>query len=110
MMELIHTHTPSKHLHEISPVPTIPVAFNKTLKQSAAILISQEHINRRKAADEKNRTRNISGVKKLQTKAKRRKTPEESSEQKDNIYESNICCECWENYFTTSKSDWIQCG
>jgi hypothetical protein len=56
------------------------VAFNKRLKQSATILISQEHINRRKAADEKNRTRNISGAKKPQTRAKRRKTPEESSE------------------------------
>jgi hypothetical protein len=87
------------------------VAFNKRLKQSAAILISQEHINRRKAADEKNRTRNISGAKKPQTRAKRRKTPEESSEQEDDIYDSNICCECWEYYFkTTSKSDWIQCG
>jgi hypothetical protein len=82
MMELIythtHTHAPSKHLLEIVLVPKIPVAFNKRLKQSAAILISQEYISRRKAADEKNRTRNISRAKKPQTKAKRRKTPEES--------------------------------
>jgi hypothetical protein len=87
------------------------VAFNKRLKQSATVLISQERINRRKAADEKNRTRNISGAKKPQTKAKRRKIHEESSEQEDDIYDSNICCECWENYFKAkSKSDWIQCG
>jgi hypothetical protein len=87
------------------------VTFNKRLKQSAAILISQGHINRRKAADEKNRTRNISRAKKPQTKATRRKTPEESSEQEDDIYDRNICCEFWEIYLkATSKSDWVQCG
>jgi hypothetical protein len=109
MMELICTHTPSKHLLKIGLVRKIPVAFNKRLKQSAAILISQQHSNRRKAADEKNQMRNISLSKKPQT-AERRKTPEESSEEEDDIYDSNICCDCWENYLKTSKSDWIQCG
>jgi hypothetical protein len=49
----IGAYTPGKHLLEITPVSKILTAFNKRLKQSATILISEEHINRRKAADEK---------------------------------------------------------
>jgi hypothetical protein len=86
------------------------MAFNKRLKQNAIILIYQEHNKRRKAADEKNGTGNISGAKKPQRKTKGRKTYEESSGQEDDTYGSKICCEFWENYFKiTSKSDWIQC-
>jgi hypothetical protein len=74
----IYTKRPSKHLLEISPVPKILTAFNKRMKQSATILLSQELINRRKVANEKNRTRNTLGSKKPETKAEQRKTPEES--------------------------------
>jgi post-segregation antitoxin (ccd killing protein) len=73
----IYTNRPSKHLLEISPDPKILTAFNKRMKQSATILMSQELINR-----QKNRKVNTSGSKKPQTKAEHRKTPEESYKRK----------------------------
>lgn len=74
----IYINRTSKYLIERSPVPKILTAFNKRMKQSATILMSLELINRRKAADEKNRTRNTSGTKKPQTKTEQRKAPEKS--------------------------------
>jgi hypothetical protein len=82
------------------------MAFNKRLRQIASILRSQGHINTQMAADKKIRTRDTSGAKTPQTKAKCRKLPEESSQREDDIYDGNACCACWENQFkTTSKSD-----
>jgi hypothetical protein len=51
---------------EISPTPKIPLPLKKLLKQSANIQISQEHIKKRKVADEAKRKRNIPRIKKPQ--------------------------------------------
>jgi hypothetical protein len=88
-------------------VPIIPI--QNQLDSSRKTLIG-DNINRRKTADE-NRTRTTSGEMKPQTITERRKTSKDSSEEENNIYDSNICCECWEDYSKkTSKCDWFQCG
>jgi hypothetical protein len=86
--------TALKHLLEFSPVPKIPTAFSKGMKQGATVLTSRVWLNRRKAADETIRTRNVSGLRGPQTEAKRKKILEESSEQEIDVYGRKICCKC----------------
>lgn len=129
--------TPTKILSEIHPVPKLPPILSKN-KQTAIILTSPEHIEKRKLVTQrKAETLNTKLEKSIQKIAKKQKensepktkkrkkvkrpssskTDEESEKQNETSEEEisddneNNCIECTENYFsTTSKEDWIQCS
>jgi hypothetical protein len=43
-------------------------------------------------------------------KKKKSKKKESSNQETYENSDTNKCCECWENYFrTTKKDDWIEC-
>ena len=115
--------SPSKHLHEISPIPKLPLPRSKRSRQSATVLTSPEHIEKCKKSQEnkakKNKLQTDKHNSNKNTRRKRRAISESSedieeggSESQKNLQEvdSNNCTECWENYYTTKeKADWIRC-
>lgn len=114
-------HTPTKYLHEVSPVPTLPVSHSKRRKQSAAVLTSSEHILKCKDAKDKKQKKlerqlNTSKCKSNVTKKKSTEVEEPRAEINETLatsaddVDTNDCVECWENYYTTKeKADWIRC-
>lgn len=130
-IDILEKESPSKYLHECSPVPTIPVPFYKRGKQSAAILNSKENIEAKKVKPKgkatpsipcKNRPRpaETSIQKKVPAKSFKKRsrnvsssdeneTSTENSDQSD-TKENSECTECFEEYRNTkSTADWIQC-
>lgn len=118
------TITPSKILHESSPIPKIPKIQFKKVKQSAAILNSIENIKKKK--ENTKATKNIqvrtetikkSVAKKKKITRKRMRIDSSSSNDsketcdRENIADTNYSCvECLDDYDTTNSSDdWIQC-
>ena len=116
--------TPTKHLHEISPVPVLEKKISKR-KQSAKVL-DKQFIKLKKAkvnetfVKEKRIKKSLFQKTKLNEKKKLIKPSTRSDSDEDPGVacldsislsdEENKCTECFEDYFkTTSTADWVQC-
>ncbi|XP_054706771.1 uncharacterized protein LOC129216581 [Uloborus diversus] len=92
------TSTPTKLLHQISPVPKLEERCRKRKKQSAMVITSQEHIKEKK----------LKSAAKLSKASKQlvMDTPIETG----GSDHTNNCLECEENYYLTKETvDWIKC-
>jgi hypothetical protein len=92
--------TPSKLLRKISPVPKVPRRNLTARRQLASVLTDAANIEERR---KKQRGIEVKRAKEeIGKKSSNQETPENS--------DTNKCCECWENYFrTTKEDDWIEC-
>lgn len=98
--------TPTKILEESNPIPKLPSSTVKR-KQVACILTSPENVSKK--------TSNVNLIKGAAKKRKLAGTALKSSSSisastpiKD---DTNVCLECWENYYLTKKkTDWIKCS
>ena len=109
--------SPSKHLHEVSPVPILTATRSNRKRQSAEVLTSPDHLEKCKRLQEKRKRKGNHSAKK-QAKRKRlvedsdnsdASSPEASDTSRKDV-DSNNCSECWEHYYTTKeKADWIRC-
>ena len=108
--------SPTKLLHEVSPLPKLPAKKKTARKQSAVELTSPENVKKRRLL---NNERELKEKIKVARKNKR-KLKEADKGKKPNITkedenptssDTNRCAECWENYFTTKKKeDWVKCN
>jgi uncharacterized membrane protein YcgQ (UPF0703/DUF1980 family) len=114
--------TPSKLLRKISPVPKIKRRKLTARRQLASVLTEAANIeeSRKKqrgseVKEQRKRAKvnitNTSGLQSGKTLKKKKSKEKESSNQKTpENSDTNKCCECWENYFrTTKEDDWIEC-
>lgn len=103
--------TPTKLLHQISPVPTIEKRCGKRKKQTAKLLTSKEHIQeckiKRSAVIKAGKMLKRLNYETTQVKS----FPNDQDSDEDSCDErDNNCIECDENYYKTrEKVDWIKC-
>lgn len=94
--------TPTKLLEQVNPIPTLPSSTVKR-KQVACVLTSPQNL------DKKTSKLNL-----LKGESRKRKIASLSSQRDESsavMNDSNVCVECWENYFQTKKkTDWIKCS
>jgi hypothetical protein len=107
--------TPSKLLRKISPVPNIPRRNSTARRQLASVLTEAANIEERRkkqrgseVKEQRKRTKvnitNTSGVQSgITLKKKKSKEKESSNQETTENSDTNKCCECWENYFKTTK-------
>lgn len=116
----VNDETPSKFLHEVAPVPMIPINQSKR-KMSARILVDSDDNSVTQMDDErtdkgtkneqiqeplnsKSKGKAVAAIKKKNSKVKKTKVDSQNEEEDTN------CVECLESYFQTVENvDWIQC-
>lgn len=117
----IEEFTPTKLLHDVSPIPKLPVSFNKRIKQGATVLTSTENIRKREVANQNKKTKASVLKSKLnsnhnkekaklicETKASSSTETWEESDDEPLIKMSKsdsecFCVECFEKYKNTKK-------
>jgi DNA-directed RNA polymerase subunit RPC12/RpoP len=97
-------------LRNISPLPHIPV--KKTTKKQATILTSSQFIRNKqlkKSKAEREKREMKQGPPNASTNKKKKQRLSLQKTAGNPEVDSHSCAECWENYYTTSKDDWIRC-
>lgn len=112
--------SPSKILKKISPVPKVPKKATKARRKliQSELLTDAANVQEKFRAQKqkKNLVENEGKIGNADSSevqgraaAKRKNSSNKCTGTPENS-DSNRCCECWENYFlTTKEDDWIEC-